>query len=276
MKKILTLILTFLCIFIFSGCAKCTYSVEYKENGEIVQTFSTTLNQQELESAGYSYSNLVSTINELYATYWANKQSSMLNNLNNNSELTAEQRTSIFQSVTGIIENISNGLQIKITYPSSSVANLVNTDPTAEPDSESESTTKIKENLFTITQIQVLDNAFNNIEEAQLYKDLKRIYIDSGAFSEQDLTLQHVIAFSSSRYKSNATYTTKQNNLTYHVWELNSIPDQNGQIQNKKLEIYLTQAKPLFWYLLAVAVSVVFIAGSFVYVAIKQKSTKKV
>ena len=277
MKKFLTLILTCFCVLMFSGCANCTYSVEYLENGEIVQSFSTHINKQDIESSGYSYENLIATINNLYATYWANKQSSMLNNLNNNNLLSAEQRTAIFQSVSGKIENTAQGLQLKITYPSSTIANLVNTDPTEEPSEETEeSNIKIKENLFTRTQIQILDNAFVNVEESDLYKELKNIYVSSGAFSEQDLTLQHIIAFSSSRYKSNATKTIKQNNLTYHIWELNSVENENGVIENPKLEIYLTQAKPLFWYVLAVIITGIFIGCAYIIIAIKQKTTKKV
>ena len=275
MKKILSLFLLCFCLVIFSGCAQCTYCVEYKQNGEIVQTFSTAVNRQELEQAGFSYVNLMASINNIYATYWANKQSSMLFNLNNNNALTATERTALFQSVTGEINNSENGLKLTITYPSSSVANLVNTDPTQEP-TKNQTSTKITQTLFTVTQTQIISNAFVGIEETQLYNELQQIYVQSGAFSQQDLHLQHVIAFSTSRYKSNANYTTKQNNLTYHVWNLNTTPNQNGIIENPELEVYLTQAKPLAWYALAIIVSVLFIIVCISIVTIKQKSTKKV
>ncbi len=276
MKKIITSILICFCIFIFSGCAQCTYCVEYKENGEIVQSFTTNIDKQQLEDNNFSYSNLISTVNNIYATYWANKQSSMISNLNNNPNLTASERTTLFQSVKGEIKNLENGLMLSITYPSSTVANLVNLNPNAVPDENTQSSTKLTETLFTKTQIQTIENAFVGVEEAQLYAELKQIYVENGPFSEQDLTLKHVIAFSTSRYKSNATYTTRQNNLTYHVWNLNSVPNENGVIENQKLELYLTQAKPLAWYVLAIALAGMFIVGSFIIVTIKQKTTKKV
>ena len=270
MKKILSTCLMIICCFVLAGCSECTYTVEYKNNGQIVQSFQTKINKEELELNGFSYQDLIATIKNLYANYWANKQSSMLSNLNNNQGLTVSQRTKIFESVVAEVEVIENSLKLSITYPSSQVANLVNTDP--QQDTQN-SDNAYKHTWYTTTLIQDVTNIYNGYEETELYKQLYEIYCANGVFTEQDLSLYQVIAFSSSRYKSNAQQIVKKNNLYYHVWNISDL-NKSDNANNQQLKIYLTTAKPLAWYLTAVAITVSFIVVSFIVVTKNKKTIK--
>ena len=242
MKKALSIFLILFCCLLFAGCSECTYVVEYKANGNITQTFTTVVDKQQLQEKGFSYTDLYETINNIYATYWASKQSSMLANLNNNSELSATQRTEIYNSVTKDIEVLENGLTLTITYPSSYIANLVNNDPTQE---ETPNNNTYKHTWFTTTLVQNVTNIYNGYNETQLYNQLYSVYSTNNAFSDADLHLKQVMAFSTPRYKSNSQQVVKNEGLYYHIWNINSTKDQNGEVASTKLEIYYTTAKPL-------------------------------
>ena len=274
MKKILILLLVFLNTYLLFGCAQTTYVITYKTNGEITQTFSTLIDINELQEKGYSYLELSSTIHNLYSNYWNNKYEYMQSNLNKNEELTQQEKTQILNSVTKDISVIENELTLTITYPNSKVANLVNTDPTQE---EQDSDVKYIENFLTRTMVQNVTNIYSGYHESELYNELNAIYNKNNEFSDNDLKLTHVIAFSNSRYKSNANKRIFKNGLYYHIWDVNTTVDVNNEYASTKIEIYLTTAKPVMWYLLAVIITGLFIIFSFVYIKyskIKQKSLK--
>ena len=275
MKKILLLVICFISFSLFCGCANVNYIVEYKSSGEIEQTFSVALDRQIIEENGYSYLDISTTIHNLYSNYLNNKQQSMQENLDKNPELTNQEKIDILSSIKKEITATESEITLIIVYPNRDIASLVNTDPTQEEDSDED--VKYIDHFLTKTMVQNITNIYNGYHESELYTQLNSLYNKNNEFKDEDLSLTQVVAFSNNRYKSNADNVIAQNGMYYHIWKINSTIDQNGQYATTKMELYVTTAKPVMWYVLAVIIVVIFIAVSFVYVKyakIKQNKLK--
>ena len=272
MKKIISLVLIFFITFVFFGCADLTYVVEYKSNGEIAQTFSVNLDKTKIEQNGYSYLEICTKIYNLCSNYLTNKNITMQTNLEKYEKYTPDEMNEILTSITHELSATESGVFLKITYPNRTTANLVNTDPTQEDD---EDNVRYIDNFLTKTMVQKITPIYTGYNEMELYSELNALYNQNNEFSDEDLTLTQVIAFSNSRYKSNADRVVYKNSMTYHIWNINSKIDQNGQNIATNMEIYLTIAKPVMWYVVSVVIVVLFIIFSFVYVKYSKNKQNK-
>ena len=192
----------------------------------------------------------------------------MEENLNKHVEISQQEKSEILLSIKKDISVNENNIIFVLSYPNRQIASLVNTDPESE---ENDDDVSYVDNYFTKTMVQDVTNIYDGYYESELYLQLNNLYNQNNEFNDNDITLKHIIAFSTNRYKSNADKIVSQNGLFYHIWNINSSKDINGEYATTKMKLYVTTAKPSSWYIFAIVLTSLFIVISLIYVKIPKK-----
>lgn len=274
MKKIIAIIFCLcLSIGLFSGCSTVSYGLVQYSDGQILQSFSTVLDEDVLTENGYAIEGEGGVKNKIKSVY---------TNLVNELQSDFETRILIsgnFQIYNVVMQDIKNAtitdednvITLQILFKNltnyryfydlvkDSEEDNSNSDTITEYPFYNVITTKTYTKFYNYRENPHFLNAENEIKE----------YFAGSDFTIDDVGFNYCYGLpSSSKYKSNADYIYSQNGIDIHIWKLDSSE------LNKEIEFYRIQIKPTLWYVLAVALTFILLVILVVTCLIKNKLNK--
>ena len=274
MKKIIAIIFCLcLSIGLFSGCSTVSYGLVQYSDGQILQSFSTVLDEDVLTENGYVieggdgvknkiksvYTNLVNELQSDFETRILVSGNFQIYNIVmqdiKNATITDEDNVITLQI---LFKNLTNYRYFYDLVKDSEEDNS-NSDTITEYPFYNVITTKTYTKFYNYRENPHFLNAENEIKE----------YFASSDFTIDDMGFNYCYGLpSSSKFKSNADYIYSQNGIDIHIWKLDSSE------LNKEIEFYRIQIKPTLWYVLAVALTFILLVILVVTCLIKNKLNK--
>ena len=251
LKKISSVLLVVLIIFSLAGCASGGYEISQYSDGRILESFYVNLNQNAIELAGYSYSEVEQEIYDKFLTV----RNNLVSNFNS-----ADNGLNIFQKEQFIsqhirvpsIENKTIGVSFlfdnydgyKLFY------NIVDDGQT--PDNET-----VEDKIFFIKTTTTTKTVFNNAQDSSLAQELLTYFSDPEngniVYTFSDVNFSYSFATKNSKLRSNADRTFyTSSGLKVHKWD---VPQDN---YNFEIEFYEYKIVSTWWYVLALALTVLF------------------
>lgn len=274
MKKIIAIIFCLcLSIGLFSGCSTVSYGLVQYSDGQILQSFSTILDEEVLTQNGYDIEGEGGVKEKIKSVY-----TNLVNDLKNDFEtrILVSGNVQIYNIVMQDIRNATitdedNVITLQILFKNLTnyryFYNLVkdSEDDSANSDIITEYpfynviTTKTYTKFYNYRENPYFLNAENEIKD----------YFAGSDFTIEDVGFNYCYGLpSSSKYKSNADYIYSQNGIDIHIWKLDS-----GEL-NKEIEFYRIQIKPMLWYVLAIGLTLILLVIIVVVCLIKNKFNK--
>lgn len=269
-KKILMLIVCFcVSILMLTGCSSVSYGLVQYSNGQILQSFSIVLDEEELSNNGYDLneteielrsilSDLKDDLNSDFQTRMVNKNAldvylQVMQGINHS--ITYERNVVtmqiLFKNVTcyryyyGLLDEENTNDNNNLVVTDCGFYNII--------------TTKTYTKFYNYRENPIYLNAENKVKE----------YFNGSNFTIQDVNFNYCYGLpSSSKYKSNADYIYSQDGIDIHIWNLGS------DNLNKEIEFYQIQVKPLLWYVLAVVLTLILMVILVIVCLIKNKFHK--
>lgn len=273
-KKIIAIIFCLcLSIGLFSGCSTVSYGLVQYSDGQILQSFSTVLDEDVLIENGYEIEGKDGVKEKIKSVY-----TNLVNDLENDfeSRILANGNIQIYNIVMQDIRNTTikddnNAITLQIMFKNltnyryfynlvkDSEEDSTNSDTVTEYPFYNVITTKTYTKFYNYRENPYFLNAENQIKD----------YFAGSDFTIDDVGFNYCYGLpSSSKYKSNADYVYSQNGIDIHIWKLDSSE------LNKEIEFYRIQIKPMLWYVLAIVLTLILLVILVVVCLIKNKLNK--
>ena len=268
MKKFLCVIcIAIFGIIFFAGCADVSYSVLMYSDGSIEQGFEVDLDKSAIEAGGYNYQDVT---NEIVRKI---EQVVQLQNI----------RILAFKSNLGVqTSNIKLECNYKIVdeqtyyaymyFGSNEIFTAYNKFVTGEEPNPDEDKEILEENLFYIKHINKTTTVYYDLENNQFAKDMLAYFDGSKQgttkFTLNDVNYNFFYGVPTNKIHSNSDARFRQDGMTIHCWRF-SADETNNEIM-----LYTIEVKPMAWYLLALALTFIFLLILGVVVLIQKKCKK--
>lgn len=273
-KKILAILILFIMVVTFSGCAKGNYSISIYDNGRIVETFYIELNQTAIELAGYDYMEVQNEVLEKFENVRNNLIANFNNNLNN---LTLLQKNQVRAGIR--MPSVENNM-IGVSFVFDKINDYSGYDIYklfygVVDDDEEDDNKIIEENIFFRKITTTSKTAFQNAQNSSLANQLLAYFSDPNngdlAFTLDDVEFSYSYATASTKLYSNADRVYKTGGgLKVHEWD---VPSSNYDVE---IEFYQYQIISTWWYVLAIVLTIIFILGVYIYHKYETKKNNKV
>ena len=269
-KKIVAIIILFIGIITFSGCAKADYVVSFYNDGRISERFSVELNVNAITLAGYDYNDVKTEI----LSYFNTLRISLINNfLSYENDLLPTERSLILNNIQA--PNTENNV-ISITFMYDNMGNkytgyeIYKLFYGANDDDEEEDNVVVEDNTFFLKKVTTTTTIYGGMETSNLRTTLLDYFANyenaNLIFTDEDVDFTYSYAHNSTKIYSNADkiYNT-YSGLKVHEWKISS------ENYSEEIEFYQYQIISTWWYVLALAITVLFIIGVLIYYFITKK-----
>jgi len=269
-KKIIALIILFVSIVTFSGCANADYVISFYNDGRISERFSVELNVNAITLAGYNYDEVKNEI----LSYFNTVRISLINSfLSYNNDLLPTERSLILNNIQA--PNVENNIiSINFMYDNMGTKytgyQIYKLFYGVNDEDDDESNVVVEDNLFFLKTTTKTTSIYGGMETSNLRTTLLEYFANyenaNLIFTDDDVNFTYSYAHNSSKIYSNAdkVYTT-YSGLKVHEWEISS------ENYSEEIEFYQYQIISTWWYVLALAITVLFIIGALLYYFITKK-----
>lgn len=256
-KKIFVFLL--LCsVILFTGCAKVQYQHVFKSDGTVVDAVMVELDEDVLQEKDVNISALKSKIENTMAYF----MEAFINSFYSRDDgLTLEEKNSVFANVEPKVYRKENYIIAQFTFKNATAFTYfygyhLDTD---------DDNIKTEESTFYNTSISEGKTIFS----ADMSKNICNEFLTAldDKFTLEDTTFYYTFGTTYSRIHSNSTYKFDKDGVYYHQWQLNSVDDT--------IMTYTVGAKPINWYILALALTFVLGIVLFVISLFSKRKTNK-
>jgi hypothetical protein len=251
-KKLSSLFIIFLIVLSLAGCASGGYEISQYSDGRILESFYVTLNQNAIELAGYDYQEVEQEVFDKFLEVRNNLATNFTNADNGLNIFQKEQFInehirvpSIENKTIGVSFLFDNYDDYKLFY------NIV--DEGEEPENKT-----VEDKIFFIKTTTTTATVFKNTQSSSLADELLAYFSDplngNIIYDFSDIDFSYSYATKSSKLRSNADRTFyTSGGLKVHSWD---VPQNNYDFE---IEFYEYQIVSTWWYVLALALTFVFI-----------------
>lgn len=256
-KKLMCIVLSICCIFLFAGCSKVEYAQIIYPNGQIGEIIGVSVNRTEIESAGLDYEFVLDCVKDEVDTQLNN---SIYNKLG--VTVTSEKNYNT-GTVTG-----------QIIYANYNVyCQVFGIDPNEKTEKEIKKGFLFDREILSrhklVYATQNKDTIYNNIS-ARLNAMYPEIPFD---FNDVDCYYSYAVPLAYAqveRIKSNATYHYDKQysnySLRHFVWQF------DHEKPNAEAVMYVNHIHSYAWYLLGIGLTIIFM---FIILCIKKAHPKQ-
>lgn len=267
-KKLTVLFMLFFILFSLTGCAEGGYSVNIYSDGRITETFYVDLDQSVLELAGYDYLEVQTLIFNSFSDV---RDSLIANFRNSENNLSIMEETAFINSYIRPPSIENSAIGISFLFP-----NYDNYKLFYDIQDDGEEDNYVEEDkIFYIKRTTTTQTAFRNGDTSSLATGLLEYFSNPAngneVFTLVDVDFTYSYTTSSSKVSSNADriyYTAS--GLKVHEW---NVPADNYSME---IEFYEYRIVALWWYVLGLGLTGLFIVSLLIYNKIKQKQAGKV
>lgn len=253
LSKILIIIILGVC-FIFTGCAEISFTTYHNDDGSITEQVVITIDEQELSSYGYNVLQEEQKIFKDVQTRLKNLVSGYKNYLEilyNSHQLTPDNYKTLYTGVVGKMsaEWVNGSLTAQLDYASQTDYQLFYIYLNGET-TETGSQEVVKKTFY----VKTIYTGTANYGDFALYNEVYASYANStfARFDPEATTLYYNYAVSSKRIHSDADNIQLDSNGNYiHRWKIDK--DEPSRI----IHLYVIQARPSYWILLCIGISLV-------------------
>lgn len=265
-KKLLLIIAIFMVsISIFTGCSSVSYGIVQYADGQILQSISINLDKTELEEKGYDVTEKQIQIKDILEDLFTNLKNDFILRMASNQTI-CEQVLSGVKKASQVDQD-SHTIVLQLLFN-----NITNYKYFYNIQASTDNENIVTEYPFYNVITTKTHTQFYNYKANPYYQDAEQKVIalfKEGDFTIQDVNFNYCYGLPvESKYTSNADYVVTQNGTDIHIWKLKS--DE----LNKEIEFYRLQVKPLLWYVLAVALTLILLVILVIIVIVKKFTNK--
>lgn len=270
MKKILSVIcLVIVSVLLFSGCADVSFSVMMNEKGQIEQAMQVHLDKDEITLAGYDYTEVFNKVVDDFDDY--------LFELRNAVICYALVKGVSFDNCGIRLYSQNNKAQAYIFGSIVFDSIKIYREFYEITDTGDDDTVLDDSNWFYNREISEAETVFSSIlEEGTTANDYASEYLTYFEGSEagktqktlEDANFNYYYGMPTNKLHSNSDRIYRQNGITIHEWNF------SASELNDKIQLYTIAVKPVAWYILALAITLIVVAV-IIIIGLIQKKLKK-